>query len=61
MAKRKKISVIKLMEDFSTAALSQFDAQMKFRSLAKGGCANVGLKVLDKLDKAFFLKGKNRK
>jgi predicted transcriptional regulator len=53
LAKRRKISVNKLMEEFSTAALAQFDAEVRFRALAKDGSVAAGLKVLDKLDKAF--------
>jgi predicted transcriptional regulator len=53
LAKWRKISVNKLMEEFSTTALAQFDAEVRFRALANQGSAAAGLKVLDKLDKAF--------
>lgn len=53
MAKRRKISVNKLVDEFSTMALTQFDAEARFRSLSKGASVKDGLKVLDKLDAAF--------
>jgi len=53
LAKRRKISMNKLMEEMSTATLTQFDAELRFRSLAKQGSVKAGLKILDKLDQAF--------
>ena len=53
MARQRKISINKLMEEMSTATLAQFDAEVRFRALAKQGSAKKGLKILDKLDAAF--------
>ena len=53
MARQRKISVNKLVDEFSTMALTQFDAEARFRSLAKGASVKDGLKVLDKLEAAF--------
>ncbi len=53
MAKQRKISINKLMEEMSTATLAQFDAEVRFRALARKGSSKEGLKILDKLDTAF--------
>jgi len=53
LAKRRKISVNKLMEELSTAGLTEFDAEARFRVMAARGSAAKGLKLLDELDKAF--------
>ena len=53
LAKRRRISVNKLLEELSTAGLAEFDAETRFRTLAARGSAGKGLKLLDKLDKTF--------
>ena len=53
MARQRKISINKLMEEMSTATLAQFDAEVRFRALAQQGSVKGGLKILDKLDAAF--------
>ena len=53
MARQRKISINKLMEEMSTATLAQFDAEVRFRALAQQGSVKEGLKILDKLDAAF--------
>ena len=53
LAKSRKISVNKLLEELSTAGLAEFDAETRFRILAARGSAAKGLKLLNKLDKAF--------
>jgi len=53
MARQRKISINKLMEEMSTATLAQFDAEVRFRALAHKGSVKEGLKILDKLDAAF--------
>ena len=53
LAKRRGISVNKLLEELSTAGLAEFDAETRFRALAGRGSAAKGRKLLDKLDKAF--------
>lgn len=51
LAKRRKVSVNKLMEEFSTQALAEFDAENRFRALAARGSADKGLEILDRLDR----------
>jgi hypothetical protein len=46
------VSVNKLIEEFSTAALAEFDAETRFRARAARGNAKLGLALLDKLDLA---------
>ena len=50
LASRRKISVNKLMEEFSTQALAEFDSEVRFRALASSGNIKKGLQLLDKLD-----------
>jgi len=51
LAKAKNVSVNKLIEEFSTAALAEFDAETRF--LARAGRGNVrrGIILLDKIDR----------
>ncbi len=51
LAKSRGISLNKLMEEFSTIALTEFDAENRFKALAAKGNPEEGLKVLDKLDR----------
>lgn len=53
LAKYRKISINKLMEEMSTATLTQFDTEVRFRSLAEKGSVKEGLIILEKLDQAF--------
>lgn len=53
LAKRKHISVNKLLEELSTQAIAEFDAETRFRAIAAKGSIEKGLEVLDRLDKAF--------
>ena len=53
LAKYRGISVNKLMEEFSTIGLAQFDAELRFRSLAARGSPKRALAILDKVDAAF--------
>ncbi len=52
LAKQRKISMNKLIEELSTIALAQFDAETRFRARAARGSAEAGLRLLDKLNKA---------
>lgn len=52
LAKQRRISLNKLMEELSTMALAQFDAETRFRARAARGSAAKGLRLLDKLDRA---------
>lgn len=53
LAKARGLSVNKLMEELSTIALAQHDAEVRFRALASRGSRKKGLALLDKLDRAF--------
>lgn len=53
LARRRGISVNKLVDEWATIALAEFDAETRFRSLAAKGSVKEGLKILDKLDKHF--------
>jgi len=53
LAKARGISVNKLIDELSTVALAQHDAEMRFRVLAARGSAKRGLRLLDQLDRAF--------
>ncbi len=53
LAQRKHISVNKLLEELSTQAIAEFDAETRFRAMASKGSIKQGLEVLDRLDKAF--------
>ncbi len=51
LAIRRKISVNKLFEEFSSMAIAEFDAETRFLARASRGSAKRGIKLLDKLDK----------
>ena len=53
LARHRRMSVNKLMEELSTIAITQHDAETRFRVLAARGAMQAGLRVLDKLDDAF--------
>jgi predicted transcriptional regulator len=57
LAKQRGLSLNKLIEEWSTVALTEFDAETRFRLLAAEGDTKKALRVLDKLDAAF---GKRR-
>ncbi|MBF0381412.1 MAG: toxin-antitoxin system HicB family antitoxin [Magnetococcales bacterium] len=50
-AKRRSISLNKLIEELSTVALAQSDAETRFIAMAARGSVPKGLALLDKLDK----------
>lgn len=52
LAERKNVSVNKLMEELSTQAIAEFDAETRFRAMAAKGSVRKGLEVLGKLDNA---------
>ncbi len=52
MAQQRKISLNKLMEELATIALTEFDAETRFRARASRGSAAEALRLLDKLDAA---------
>lgn len=51
LAKVRKVSINKLMEEFSTVALAEFDAETRFLARAARGNVKRGLELLDKLDR----------
>ncbi len=53
LAKHRRMSVNKLIEELSTQAIAEFDSEVRFRALAACGHAEEGLKILDKLDQHF--------
>ena len=53
LAEARGVSVNKLIEELSTAALAEFDAETRFRIRAARGSAREGLRLLDKLDRAY--------
>ncbi|HEY9865050.1 MAG TPA: hypothetical protein V6D21_12815 [Candidatus Obscuribacterales bacterium] len=50
LAQSRGISINKLMEELSTFAIAEFDAQTRFQTLAMRGDVAQGLEVLDRLD-----------
>ena len=53
IARHRGMSVNKLMEELSTIAIAQHDAETRFRALAARGSVEAGLRVLDELDASF--------
>lgn len=51
LASSKGISVNKLIEELSTIALTEFDAETRFKAMATRSNPEMGLKILDLLDK----------
>lgn len=56
LAEKRGLSLNKLIEEWSTVALTEFDAEARFRLLAAKGDARKALRVLDKLDAALAKK-----
>ena len=52
LARQRGVSVNKLMEELSTIAVAQHDAETRFRALAASGSVDRGLKILEELDKS---------
>ena len=52
LAARQGVSLNKLIEEWSSVALAQFDAETRFRVRAARGHPAAGLALLDKLDLA---------
>lgn len=51
LAERRQLSMNKLIEELSTVALVEFDAETRFRARAALGSAQEGLRLLDQLDR----------
>ena len=58
LARRRSMSINKLMEELATISITEFDAETRFRALAARGSAKKGLALLDRLDAAFAAKAK---
>jgi predicted DNA-binding ribbon-helix-helix protein len=50
LAKYRKISINKLIDELSTIAVTEFDAETRFHAMAAKGSREQGLEILDKLD-----------
>ncbi len=53
LAKHRDISINKLIEEFATIGIAEFDAETRFRAMAANDSAEAGLVLLEKLDAAF--------
>ncbi|MBV7335545.1 toxin-antitoxin system HicB family antitoxin [Chloroflexi bacterium TSY] len=53
IARMRKMSLNRLMEEFSNIAIAEFDAEIRFRAMAIQGSREQGLALLDKLDRLF--------
>ena len=51
LAARRGVSLNKLVEEFSTIALTEFDAESRFHARAARGDVGRGLELLERLDK----------
>ncbi len=51
LAERHKVSVNKLIDELSTVALAEFDAETRFRTRAARGSPQEALRLLDDLDR----------
>jgi predicted transcriptional regulator len=52
LARQRRISLNKLIEELSTMALAQFDAETRFRARAARGSVPTALRLLDKVERA---------
>jgi len=50
LAKAKGIRINKLIEELSVLALTEFEAERRFKAMAAQGNSNKGLRLLEKLD-----------
>ena len=53
LAEARGISLNRLMDELATVALAEFDAMTRFQALAAQGSREKGLRLLDKLDRAY--------
>ncbi len=53
LAASRKMSVNRLFEEFSVIALTEHDAETRFKARAAKGSRSKGLEILDKLDKHY--------
>ena len=60
LAKARNVSLNKLIEEFSTAALAEFDAETRFLARAARGSVNRGLALLGKIDRSAAAQPRSR-
>ena len=53
LAKAKNISVNKLMEELATIALTEYDAETRFKLRAERGTVDSGLELINKIKKHY--------
>jgi hypothetical protein len=53
LAERHGVSLNRLVDEWASMALAQFDAETRFKARAARGNPKRGLALLDKLDRAF--------
>jgi hypothetical protein len=53
LAKAKGVSLNRLIDEFATVALTEFDSETRFHAAAARGSKSKGLALLDKLDREF--------
>jgi hypothetical protein len=53
LAKARGMSINRLMDELATSALTQYDTENRFRTLAQRGSRKRGLALLDKLGQDF--------
>jgi predicted transcriptional regulator len=51
LARSRKLSVNKLIEELSAQAITAFDVEIQFKTLAASGDAQQALTILDRLDR----------
>ena len=51
LAKSQGVSLNRLVDDLSSVALAQYDAELRFQALAARGNPARGLRLLDKLER----------
>lgn len=61
LAQRNGVSLNKLVEEWASMALAQFDAETRFLARAARGSAKRGLALLDKLDQDFAKRAGRRR
>jgi len=53
LAESRGLSVNKLIDELATVALTQYDAEVRFRTRAGKSSVKISLALLDKLDRHF--------
>jgi hypothetical protein len=60
-ARSRGVSLNKLVEEWATVALAQLDAETRYQLRAARGKSEVGLALLDKLDRTLGKRAKGRR